>query len=218
MSDLTTLTQVGSRQEYQNEELIDADEQNDNEELIRVALNVVIAALNDGTVVQTGRAFTFTAQQTFNAGIKTNAIAPLVAGQNTIYDGTSGSDLYRDSVTANNKYQVGSDVDARIAAAGNITLPLTLNSIQSSDFNAVSTNLYPIDASSNAVTATLPASPANGTLIGFSDFKGTANTNTITIARNGKNIMDLAEDLVLNVKYNPVYLIYISSQNGWYLV
>lgn len=218
MSDLTTLTQVGSRQEYQNEELIDATEQNDNEELIRASLNIVIAALNDGTVVQTGKTFTFTAQQTFNAGIKTNAIAPLVAGQNTVYDGASNSDLYKTNETSANKYQTGSDVDAKIAAAGNITLPLTLAAIQTNDFNAASGQLYPIDSSSNTVTATLPPSPANGTLIGFMDFKGTSVTNDITVGRNDNEIMDLAEDMVLNVQYRPIYLVYVSSEGSWYLV
>jgi hypothetical protein len=217
MSDLTTLTQVGSRQEYQNEELIDATEQNDNEELIRSGLNVVIAALNDGTVVQTGNTFTFTASQNFNGGIKTNAIAPLVAGQNTIYDNTSGSDLYRGSETSANKYQVSSEVDSKISGAGSLTLTQTYRGIQTGDFNAVAPGVYGIDASGGAITVTLEASPTHGTALTFFVVgDSVTEVNTFTIAGNGNNIDGDGDDQILTDFVNVT--LYYDSASGWYSV
>lgn len=217
-SDISTnKPSVGQLIQVATGETVLADTENQNNLL---SLNAVILAYN--WIIDSGADLTlanvFSVAQTFSAGLKTNNIAPLVAGQNTIYDGTGDSDLYKNNTNVDSKYQTGSDVNARIAAAGNLNLPLTLAAIQTNNFNAANGFLYPINATSNTVTGTLPASPSNGDIVGFLDFKGTSEINTITIARNGQEIMDLAEDLVLDVLYNPIYLTYVSSEGSWYLL
>jgi hypothetical protein len=50
---------------------------------------------------------------------------------------------------------------------------------------AVSKQGYFINTTSNAITATLPASPTLGDFISFVDYAGTFDTNNLTVARNG---------------------------------
>ena len=59
---------------------------------------------------------------------------------------------------------------------------------------------------------TLPASPSPGNEVVI--INGGAYTGTI-VARNGSNIMGLAENIQLDVKYVSVTLIYINPANGW---
>lgn len=61
-------------------------------------------------------------------------------------------------------------------------------------------------------TITLPASPSTGWQAGVS-IAGTF-TDTI-IARNGSNIMSLAENMTINVPYVSVTLVYIDATRGW---
>lgn len=79
----------------------------------------------------------------------------------------------------------------------------------SSNTTANKFTLYVITAS---CTLTLPASPAAGDWVTFSNRSGTA---TPVIARNGKNIMGRAEDMTVN---SPAYfgtLIYADATRGW---
>jgi len=64
----------------------------------------------------------------------------------------------------------------------------------------------------NGLTLTLPSSPSVGdkVMVGVSgDFSST------TIARNGSNIMGLAEDMTIDRGYVTLTLIYINSTLGW---
>jgi len=70
--------------------------------------------------------------------------------------------------------------------------------IKTSNFNAVAGNRYGINTSSSIVTATLPASPLLGDAIFFVDMGGVYSTNNLIIARNGKTIMDIAENLIVD--------------------
>lgn len=60
-------------------------------------------------------------------------------------------------------------------------------------------------------TITLPASPANGDMVGISvgDF-----TDTV-VGRNGKTISGVAEDLTIDVANTGVMLIYSSTSGDW---
>lgn len=62
-----------------------------------------------------------------------------------------------------------------------------------------------------AVTLTLPASPKVGDTIGISDSTGAADTNPITIAGNGNNIMGGAS-LSVDVSFAAFMLVYNGSQ------
>lgn len=63
-----------------------------------------------------------------------------------------------------------------------------------------------------AVTLTLPSSPTEGDQVGVAEISG--NTTSI-VARNGSNIMSLAEDLDLNLAYASFRLVFVDSTRGW---
>lgn len=85
---------------------------------------------------------------------------------------------------------------------------------QTSNFNAVASTLYPVDTTSGAITATLPASPAQGDRIGFYDAAGTWDTNNLTIGRNGNNIAGAALDLIADVEWVGFTLAWDATR-GW---
>jgi hypothetical protein len=82
--------------------------------------------------------------------------------------------------------------------------------------NAVAGIGYMVD-SGTAVTVTLPSGPSTGHEVAVTDMTGEAETNNITIARNGKNILGAAEDLLINIDRGSVTLTYSDTTNGWVL-
>jgi hypothetical protein len=87
-----------------------------------------------------------------------------------------------------------------------------MTQVISSNTAAVASNVYVLTAS---LTLTLPSSPTAGDLIGFSNRSG---TTTPVVARNGQNIMGLAEDLTLNSVNASGTLIYADATRGWVFV
>ena len=183
---------------------------------------------------QLGVASTYTANQDFQDGIKTD----------TIKESTTNSDItISTDGTGKVRYNDGNSADTEIAThsyvaltAGNIPSggtsstflrgdaawveirqDLTLASIQASNFSAIDGNRYPCDTTSGGITLTLPASPSAGDRIGILDISGTASANNITIARNGSSIMNLAEDMVVNVNYARFVLEY-NTVRGWLII
>jgi len=62
------------------------------------------------------------------------------------------------------------------------------------------------------ITVTLPASPQPGWEVGVAVGGTFLDTQ---VGRNGSNIMGLAENMVLNVAYIPVQLVYVDANVGW---
>jgi hypothetical protein len=89
--------------------------------------------------------------------------------------------------------------------------------VVTSSLTVVAKSGYFINTSSAAITATLPASPALGDFISFIDYAGTFDTNNLTIARNGKNIQGVAEDLTVSVERAGLTLVYVDTTQGWLL-
>jgi hypothetical protein len=179
-------------------------------------LNAIILAFNwiIDSGVELSAANTFTGNQTFNI-IKTAYLESLTGSSDVVlqngtfkYGGTD-SDL---------ELATKLSVAAQIAAAGTISLNYAKAAIQTTGFTAVTGNVYPINTTSSAFTATLPLAPSEGDLVGFVDIKGTFNANNLTIGRNSESIMDLAEDMTVAVNYAAVYLTYDSTAGGWYLI
>jgi len=85
--------------------------------------------------------------------------------------------------------------------------------VKNADYTAVAKDFILIDTSANVVTVTLPASPTNFDVISFLDYTGSFDTNNLTVARNGNNIMGLAEDMTVAVKNNSFDLIFYN--NDW---
>jgi hypothetical protein len=65
------------------------------------------------------------------------------------------------------------------------------------------------------LTITLPATPAVGSEVIVSVADTFVNT---VIARNGSNIMSLAENLTLDAPYASVNLFYVDASNGWRII
>jgi hypothetical protein len=75
-----------------------------------------------------------------------------------------------------------------------------------------STTSYIIDASAGAVTLTLPATPTVGDVVGVV----IANAdNTVTIARNGKLLIGLAENTTISSAGDGVQLVFTGNAFGW---
>ena len=85
-----------------------------------------------------------------------------------------------------------------------------------SDYTASANDFIYADTSANAITVTLPATPLENDVISFLDVKGTFDTNPLSVARNGNNIMGLAEDLTVDTKNISFELRFIN--NDWRLV
>jgi hypothetical protein len=82
-------------------------------------------------------------------------------------------------------------------------------------FTAVDGVGYFVNTTAGAITVTLPLSPAAGAVIGVSDYAGTADTNNITIGRNGSNINGAAADLTVANENSAVTLVYVDGTQGW---
>jgi hypothetical protein len=82
-------------------------------------------------------------------------------------------------------------------------------------FTAVSGNGYFVNTTSGAITVTLPSSPAAGAIVGIKDYANTADTNNITIGRNGSNIQGTANDYTINTEGRSVLLVYVDATKGW---
>ena len=74
---------------------------------------------------------------------------------------------------------------------------------------AVAFRTYVLTAS---LTLTLPASPTAGDWVKIQNSSG---TNTSVIARNGSNIMSLAENMTLDANFVPLQLVYADATRGW---
>ena len=85
-------------------------------------------------------------------------------------------------------------------------------------FTAVAGNGYFCNTTSAAFTVTLPSSPTAGDTVGISDYANTADTNNITIGRNGSNIQGVANDFIINIEGASVLLTYVDATKGWLLI
>ncbi len=90
-----------------------------------------------------------------------------------------------------------------------ITTPKT------SDFTAVSGEGYFVNTTSGAVTATLPASPSAGDIVGFNDYARTFATNNLTVARNGSNIQGVGTNAIFSTNGQSTMFVYVDSTKGW---
>jgi hypothetical protein len=82
---------------------------------------------------------------------------------------------------------------------------------------AVSNRTYWVNTTSAAVTLTLPATPVAGDFIKVTDLAGTFATNNCTLARNGQNIMRIADDMVISTAGASIRLVYYDVTRGWLL-
>jgi len=93
-------------------------------------------------------------------------------------------------------------------AGGSYSAP----SLISTNTTAVTLNSYVMTAS---LTLTLPSSPSSGDKVMVSNMSGTL---TCVIARNGQNIVGLAEDLTIDVLNLGIELIFSGATKGWVIL
>ena len=86
---------------------------------------------------------------------------------------------------------------------------------KTASFTAVSGTGYFVNTTSGAITVTLPASPSAGDLVGIKDYANTADTNNITIDRNGSNIQGTANNFTISTEGLSIVLIYVDGTQGW---
>ena len=91
-------------------------------------------------------------------------------------------------------------------------------SIKTADFTAVSGEGYFVNTTSGAITVTLPSSPSAGAIVSIKDYANTADTNAITLARNGSNIDGAAEDVDMVTEGLSVTIVYADATKGWLVV
>jgi len=76
---------------------------------------------------------------------------------------------------------------------------------------------YFIDTTSAAHTINLPSSASLGDEVSIVDYAGTADTNNITVGRNGHKIQGDASDLTISTERAGFTLVYVDATQGWLL-
>ena len=91
--------------------------------------------------------------------------------------------------------------------------------IVSADVNpAVKLTGYLVDCSATVISITLPASPTVGDSVFIHDFVGKADTNNITVLRNGEKMMGVEDDMVIDYSDTALELVYTNADRGWQVV
>jgi hypothetical protein len=75
-----------------------------------------------------------------------------------------------------------------------------------------------VDTSTNAITITLPASPAFGSEIRVIDIKGNSANNKITLDNNGNNIEGITDSLEVNINRAAFGLVFYDATEGWVFI
>jgi hypothetical protein len=109
----------------------------------------------------------------------------------------------------------GLTLTGTVTTSGNITLGGTFRKnmvVIGTNTAAAANSMYVLTAS---LTLTLPASPSAGDFVDVSNMSGAI---TAVIARNGKPIMALAEDLTVDLDGAGFTLVYADATRGWVLL
>ena len=140
-------------------------------------------------------------------------------GQTTYTNGqllignTTGSTLAKATLTAGTGISVTN-------GAGSITIANTLlgvpaMSIVTGTTQSASAATHYILTNGSATTVTLPSSPSAGDFVWVTVANG---LTTNVVARNGKPIQGIAEDMTLNAAYASVQLRFVDNTEGWVIV
>lgn len=185
------------------------------------AAGLVGTSTSSLTIAIAPKTFTTQASKQFAAGQFVLAVsaannANYMHGQVTSYAGTTlivdVQDVGGSGTLADWNLSVSGSRGA-VGAAGATTTYLR----KTANYTAVANDAVLASTTAGAWTLELPATPTQFDKVGpIIDTDGTWQTNNLTIARNGSNIMGLAENMTCAMKYGAFSLEY-DSTTGWRL-
>jgi len=86
--------------------------------------------------------------------------------------------------------------------------------VKTGNFQAVASQGYFVNTTSNEIIVTMPPSPAVGDIVSIVDYAGTAQTNNIKITAQA-NINGSANDVKIDYQRGAVSIIYSGTAQGW---
>jgi len=118
--------------------------------------------------------------------------------------------------------QIGEAGDTINLTNATVNLPVgaagtAWQAVKTSSFTAVAGEGYFVNTTGGVITVTLPASATIGNEIAIIDYAGTADTNNITIARNGHKIQGAASNMTVLTERAAFTLVYVDATQGWLL-
>lgn len=87
--------------------------------------------------------------------------------------------------------------------------------LKSANFDAAAGQSYAVDTSGGAVTATLPATPAEGDVIEFADAASTWNDFNLILAPNGEKVFGRTSNFSLKTAAILATVVYVDGERGW---
>ncbi len=170
---------------------------------------------------------------TFSGGPITSAGTITMAGTLDVDNGGTGQTSYTDGQLLIGNSSGNTLTKATLTQGANITITngngtisiaatgstagITWNSISANPSPAVNRNGYLCDTTVAPFTVDLPATPSIGNYVAIADALGTFDTNSLTVGRNGSNIMGSAADMTVSTEWASFTLVYQGASQGWVL-
>jgi hypothetical protein len=95
------------------------------------------------------------------------------------------------------------------------TVDWQTGSIKTTGFTAESGKGYFCNTDGGAFTATLPASPSAGDIVGLADYTGNFATANLTVGRNSSKIEGATQDGTMETKRESKTFVYVDGTQGW---
>jgi hypothetical protein len=174
-----------------------------------MGVNDILAATNDRiTALNATRDAAITS---INQSINGSRLTTLETSS-TSYNTRIGAVENYVSTAAGNISQLSSTVTGLDSAISpNVMSAWTIKTASYTAINKDRLFVVPADG----LVITLPLTPNQGDSISIVDAAGTAAVTNFTIARNGKPIQSLSEDLIVDVASASFTLTYYNATNGW---
>ena len=132
---------------------------------------------------------------------------------NVIPSSTAGINIKNDDnvIGVAGTINFGANLDVSTVSAGIVTVTEAPYTTTATATGKTLINREYCTVTAAGQTITLPATPNEGDEVGIQ----VGNFTDTTVARNGSNIMGLAEDFDMDIAYLAVQLVYIDATQGW---